>query len=78
MEFSHNTVGLYPGLGLEDTIRACMAHGYRTFEQWNVSAEDLIRTYKEHRRIPYGSGGGFILGGQQAQSCCFFVYSTPR
>lgn len=51
MEFSVNTVVLYPGLGMEDTVRAAMAHGYQTFETWRVGPDDvreMARLEKEY------------------------------
>ena len=51
MEYSLNTIGLYPGLSMEETVKAAMAHGYRTFECWVVSPEeiaDIARMEKEY------------------------------
>lgn len=41
MEYSLNTIGLYPDLSLEETVKASLAHGYRTFEMWLVSKEEI-------------------------------------
>ena len=41
MEYSLNTIGLYPDLNTEETVKAALAHGYKTFECWLVSAEEI-------------------------------------
>ena len=52
MEFSVNTIGLYPDLGLEDTVRASLSHGFSTFEQWNVSPEGIGEMARLEREYP--------------------------
>ena len=51
MEYSLNTIGLYPDLSMEETVKAAMAHGYRTFECWLITPEeiaDIARMEKEY------------------------------
>ncbi len=52
MEFSINTIGLYPDLGLEETVRAGLSHGYATFEQWNVSSEGIAEMARLEKAYP--------------------------
>ncbi len=52
MEFSVNTIGLYPGLGLEDTVRAALSHGFSTFEQWSVSSDDIAEMARLEQGYP--------------------------
>ena len=52
MEFSINTIGLYPDLSLEDTIRASLSHGFSTFEQWSVSSDGIADMARLEREYP--------------------------
>ncbi len=51
MEYSLNIIGMYPDLGMEDTIKAAVAKGYRTFENWAADKngmKEMGRLEKEY------------------------------